>query len=296
MGEVAAAQAAFGQVMEQAPRSYSGILAGRQLKTVGVSSAKAVSVSLPQFPAPLLEQDLHFLKARELYALGFADDALAEFDLVRDWAGEDHDRLYALALVYHDIQEPGRALRLLRHYFTRLAQAPPPSLPATFWRALYPSGYVAEVQAEASRNGLDSAFVAAVIREESSYDPSIVSPVGARGLMQLMPDTARLVARELGEAYDQDPATLHDVRLNIRLGTRYLATLMQQFGEPALVAAGYNAGPHRVVRWWAARRNGDLEEWIEAIPFDETRGFVKRVLTSLEEYRRLSAKTDCPSC
>ena len=127
-----------------------------------------------------------------------------------------------------------------------------------------------------------------MIREESSYDPKTLSPVGARGLMQLMPDTARLVARAIGEAYNSDPATLHEVRLNIRLGTRYLATLMKQFGEPALVAAGYNAGPHRVVRWWGGRRNDDLEEWIEAIPFDETRAFVKRVLTSWEEYRRLS--------
>jgi soluble lytic murein transglycosylase len=152
------------------------------------------------------------------------------------------------------------------------------------------------VEAGARRNGLDPSFVAAVIREESSYDPKIISSAGARGLMQLMPDTARAVARESGEAYNHDPAALHEVRLNIRLGTRYLATLMQQFGEPALAVAGYNAGPHRVVRWWGGRRGDDLEEWIEAIPFDETRAFVKRVLTSWEEYRRLAPKSPCPAC
>lgn len=290
-GEEAKAESAFRQVVELAPRSYYGILAGRRLKATVVSSVRALSVALPQSPETLLEQDLHFLKGRELQTIGFHDDALAELELVREQAGEDHDRLYALSLFYHDIQEPGRALRLLRRHFGRVAQAPPPGLPATFWRTLYPLGYAGEVEAEARRNGLDPAFVAAVIREESSYDPRTVSPVGARGLMQLMPDTARIVAREIGEAYSQDPATLHEVRLNIRLGTRYVASLMQQFGEPALVAAGYNAGPHRVVRWWGARRSDDLEEWIEAIPFDETRAFVKRVLTSWEEYRRLSPKS-----
>ena len=296
LGHEAAARAAFRRAVDQAPRSYYGILAARRLKTVVTSSTEAVPVSLPQSPERLLEQDLHFLKGRELHGLGFSDDALAELDLVREWAGEDHDRLYALSLFYFDIQEPGRALRLLRRHFSRVAQVPPPGLPPLFWRMFYPLGYAQEVETEARRNGLDPAFVAAVIREESSYDPKIVSPVGARGLMQLMPDTARLVARDVGEAYDQDPTTLHDVRLNIRLGTRYLAALRQQFGEPALVAAAYNAGPHRVVRWWAARGSDDLEEWIEAIPFDETRGFVKRVLTSWEEYRRLSTVTDCPSC
>ncbi len=287
-GQEAAAQSAFRRVMELAPRSYYGILAGRRLKAVEVSSVKAAPVALPQSPETLLEHDRHFLKGRELHSLGFADDALAELDLVRKGAGADRDRLYALSLFYYDIQEPGRALPLLRRHFGRVGQTPPPGLPFTFWRALYPLGYSAEVEGEAWRNGLEPAFVAAVIREESSYDPKTLSPVGARGLMQLMPDTARLVARALGEAYNSDPATLHEVRLNIRLGTRYLATLMTQFGEPALVAAGYNAGPHRVVRWWGGRRNDDLEEWIEAIPFDETRAFVKRVLTSWEEYRRLS--------
>ena len=128
-------------------------------------------------------------------------------------------------------------------------------------------------------------LVAAVIREESSYDPRARSWVGAVGLMQLMPDTARLVAHEAGLAYDE-PASLWDPGLNIALGARYLGTLRARFQEPLLAVAGYNAGPHRVQRWLADRPTADLEEFVEQIPFDETRGFVKRVFTSWQHYRR----------
>jgi len=138
---------------------------------------------------------------------------------------------------------------------------------------------------QAQRAGLDPYFVAAVIREESSYDPRARSWVGAVGLMQLMPDTARLVAREAGLVYDE-PASLWDPGLNIALGTRYLASLRARFQEPLLAVASYNAGPHRVQRWLADRPTADLEEFVDQIPFDETRGFVKRVFTSWQQYRR----------
>ena len=149
------------------------------------------------------------------------------------------------------------------------------------------------MRAAARRVGLDPFFVAAVIREESSYDARARSWVGAVGLMQLMPDTARLLADEAGVGLG-DPAALWEPPVNIALGATYLAQLRTRFGDPLLATASYNAGPHRVQRWLTERRTGDLEEFVDLIPFDETRAFVKRVYSSWQQYRRLYGAPERP--
>jgi soluble lytic murein transglycosylase len=131
--------------------------------------------------------------------------------------------------------------------------------------------------------GLEPSLALAIIRQESSFDSTTTSPVGARGLMQLMPATAASVARQLGT---QAPVTAltSDPALNIRLGTTYLRGLMDQFGGVVPYAvAGYNAGPGRVTEW--SNTNGDprtgssdMIDWIELIPFGETRNYVQRVI------------------
>jgi soluble lytic murein transglycosylase len=135
-----------------------------------------------------------------------------------------------------------------------------------------------------------------IARRESEFSPVAASPVGAQGLMQLMPGTAREVAGWLGLPYS--PARLGDWEYNAALGTRYLQHLEDQFGSsPVLVAAGYNAGPGRPRQWMAQRgdfRNGsvDVVDWIEHIPFAETRIYVMRVTESLPVYRaRLTGET-----
>jgi len=128
-------------------------------------------------------------------------------------------------------------------------------------------------------------LVRAVIRCESDYDPRAVSVSGARGLMQLMPDTARQLVKGRGLPSGDD--MLVDPAANLALGSAYLATLMKEFGEPRLAVAAYNAGPARVREWWKGRASDDVEAWVELIPFDETRFFVRRVMLSWEEYRRL---------
>jgi soluble lytic murein transglycosylase len=127
-----------------------------------------------------------------------------------------------------------------------------------------------------------------VVREESAFDPRARSRAGARGLMQLMPDTAQPMARARG--WDLADGDLLDLPgPNLALGTAYLAGLVREFTDPRLAVAAYNAGPRRVRQWWGSRRSGDLEVWVEEIPFTETRGFVKRVMHSWQEYRRLYA-------
>ena len=104
--------------------------------------------------------------------------------------------------------------------------------------------------------------------------------------MQLMPDTARGLALRRGLTFG-DGDLLDEPAPNLQLGAAYLAALLAEFPDPRLAAAAYNAGPLRVREWWAARRSDDVELFVEQIPFDETRHFVKRVTVSWEEYRRL---------
>jgi len=137
----------------------------------------------------------------------------------------------------------------------------------------------------------------AIARRESEFDPVVQSGVGARGLMQLMPATAKAVARDLQIPYDRDRLT-SDPYYNARLGTAYLDELMEIFdGNVVMTAAGYNAGPGRPIRWMNQRgdpRQGaiDIVDWIEHIPFDETRNYVMRVAESIPVYRaRLDGQT-----
>ena len=135
-------------------------------------------------------------------------------------------------------------------------------------------------------------LILALIRQESAFDPRAVSGAGARGMMQLMPATAKRVARATGLPYSRT-RLLDDPQYNIRLGRAYLDSMMSRFDHaPALALAAYNAGPGRVDRW--VRQIGDprigevdLVDWIEAIPFAETRNYVQRVLESEIVYREL---------
>jgi soluble lytic murein transglycosylase len=124
------------------------------------------------------------------------------------------------------------------------------------------------------------------VREESSYYPRAVSRTGARGLMQLQPSTARPMVEVRGLPFGGGEV-LDDPGSNIDLGTAFLADLLKEFKDPRLAVAAYNAGPARVRAWWKARRTSDLEAFVEQIPFDETRLYVKRVMLSWDEYRRV---------
>lgn len=140
--------------------------------------------------------------------------------------------------------------------------------------------------------GVEPAIVLALMRQESSFDEQIVSPAGARGLMQLMPATAVAVARKLQEPPDLAALTTQP-QFNMRLGTAYLRGLMDQFGAWPLALAAYNAGPTRVRDWISANgdpRPGsgegvDMIDWIELIPFNETRNYVQRVMENVTIYR-----------
>lgn len=138
-----------------------------------------------------------------------------------------------------------------------------------------------------------------IARRESEFDQSVVSPVGALGLMQVMPKTGAEMAGDIGIAFDQSRMTT-DWRYNVELGNTYLTELGERFGgNPVLMSLAYNAGPSRAERWMERlgdpRKSGvDIIEWVEMIPFDETRNYVMRVTESLPIYRARLGKDPLP--
>ena len=212
----------------------------------------------------------------------FADEELDE--LTRRSVGEPR-RLYALSAAYVADERYHMALRILRRSFQGVARSGGAS-PREFWEMFYPLGWRDALTAAAGRASLDPFLVAAVVREESSFYPQARSRVGARGLMQLMPDTGREVARARQIPFP-DAEVLDQPGTNLEIGTIFFGGLFREFGDARLAAAAYNAGPTRVREWWANRKTDDLEVWVEQIPYNETRAFVKRVMLSWEEYQRV---------
>jgi soluble lytic murein transglycosylase len=153
-------------------------------------------------------------------------------------------------------------------------------------RMMYPLPFWDSIVSRARAHRLDPLLVAAVIQQESSFDPRAVSRSGARGLMQLMPGTGRQIARKRRVPYRL--ALLYEPDKNIEFGTDYLAGMLERFGgRVELALAAYNGGPNRAARWWRELGSEDVEIFVDDIPLGETRRYVKRVTMHYERYRRL---------
>ena len=286
LGEEAEARRLYGTVVAEAPRGYYGILAAQRTRERPAARGRALTAALPADPFKPLASDRRFQKAAALSALGLIEFALNELEEIQSRSLAEPLKLYALGAAFVREERYHLALRVLRRHFGDLASSGDPALPRAFWEMFYPLAWPREVGEAAVRAGVDRFLVAAVAREESNFFPGARSRAGARGLMQLMPDTARGLALRRGLTFG-DGDLLDEPAPNLQLGAAYLAALLAEFPDPRLAAAAYNAGPLRVREWWAARRSDDVELFVEQIPFDETRHFVKRVTVSWEEYRRL---------
>jgi len=152
-------------------------------------------------------------------------------------------------------------------------------------RAIFPWPNRSAVEAEAEEFGVDALLLAALVRQESVFDVEALSPAGARGLAQLLPSTAALMARGLDVAFYPDWITVPD--LNLHLGAAHLAELLKRFGRVDAAIAAYNAGPVPVRRWLERDRASDPDKFIELIPYPETRGYVRSLLRNRELYRAL---------
>lgn len=159
---------------------------------------------------------------------------------------------------------------------------------ADYWDDMglrFPVNYLSEVSNNAYRHNLDPAVIFGLIRQESVFDRYAESPVGARGLMQIMPKTGQQIAQELRDKW-QSEASLFDPDINVKYGTFYYKQLLDRFkGHFALATAAYNAGPRRVGQWLPSGETVPADIWIETIPFKETRKYVSAVLSYIVIYQ-----------
>lgn len=241
------------------------------------------SIGADPFPDARRGLDIHERRGRELALLGFASEARREARRAAEGSSRDLASLLRVGALLGDLGEQGEALRLAAPWQGRVEA----ERADHYWRLLYPRAYLPR-----PARGPDPLLVEAVIREESRFDPLAVSRAGAIGLMQILPETGAVLARRIGREIPSARA-LFDVDRNLELGVAYLDQLLAEFDQNILLAvASYNAGP-RAVRGWAAR-NGllDRDEFVEAIPYRETRLYVKRVLHSYWEYQRIYRDRD----
>ncbi|MCU0620970.1 MAG: transglycosylase SLT domain-containing protein [Gemmatimonadales bacterium] len=275
-GDTATATARWQAAMAWDQASYYAELSSRRL---GVP---------PWAPAPAIDSfatvpslDSTAARAELLEHLGLDDEATAErARFARDAAG-DAERLLAAADIARRRGLPSQAIRLAMQ-----AQKAGARKDARLYRLLYPLAFEDALKAESGRRQVDGSLVAALIRQESLYDPAATSSAGARGLMQLLPDVGRQVARGLSYA-TWDPVLLYQPDVNIELGTAHLADLLAQRGNVVEVLAAYNAGAHRVVRWRTKPGTDDPEVLAERIPYTETRDYVRIIQRNRALYRAL---------
>ena len=209
------------------------------------------------------------------------DEARIEMVAARKRNGERKGQFPALARIYLEMRDYGSAISLFMQ--NRPVVWNKGALP--LWTAGYPRAYSDLVSQNAALNGLSEGLVYAFIRAESGFTPAVKSGAGAIGLMQMMPATAKLTAREKGEF---NPQRLIVPEYNIKLGTRHLHDLMKEHnGDVVYMAAAYNAGSSALERWKKCYKGLKKDEFIESIPYQETRDYVKKVYASAATYRQL---------
>jgi soluble lytic murein transglycosylase len=267
------------RVVEIDSLGYYGLLARQRLGQVD-PDPPAFPPAAPRAPAEPLPSRLAL--AAELFRLGLLAEAGAEADrFVRQTPAHA-----ALALpVYERAERYDRALALAQSLLGW--KAPKLEADPVVLGGAYPAAYAPHVASSAARARVDPYLLLAVARRESLFKPDTRSAAGAVGLMQLLPATARRAATVLGRPTPTD-ADMAEPRTAIDLGAWYLSELLGRFGDPAIAAAAYNAGP-RVALPWAQRAAGQpLDVWVEEIPYRETRSYVKVVLGAWSAYRLLA--------
>lgn len=288
----AAAAAAFAALAAEDPAGWYGLLARRRIPgdaptaaTCNACSASSPCAAPPTWPleAGPLGGDPRFLAGVELLRMELPEAAAEMLAVERRGLPEDAARLLVEA-----VKRTGR--HGAAAYVTRNTLGPGltgvlDGRTAEVWQATYPRPFRKTIERWAKAAKVDPDLLQALVREESLFNPWARSSTGAIGLTQLMPDTARKVARalKLGRV---DAEMLQRPALNIRLGAAYLGELMSRLdGSKVLAVAAYNAGPPAILRWMRARPNADVDEWVEEIPVWETRDYVKHVLASYGAYR-----------
>jgi len=230
--------------------------------------------------------ELHVQKAELLGNGGLVDFAVRELQAAAaadggSWGPAETAQLYVETGHYD------QAIELMKHSAPNYFALDIPDLPRKYWEALFPRAYWNDLKRSSAANGLDPYLVASLIRQESEFNPNAVSRANAVGLMQLLPKTGKAVARQ--EKMKRYTASqLYTPAVNLQLGTRYFRGMVDKFGgsfEYALAA--YNAGSDRVDDWLSQGKYRDPQEFVESIPFTETREYVQAILRNASVYKQL---------
>jgi soluble lytic murein transglycosylase len=273
-------------LVSEAPESWYGLLAAARLASLQEPPSRRPALgSDPELERPIpAEAQAALESAGALFSVGLREEALAELR-AQLHAGHNRGRAAALAELAAfagDAELPYRVAR----------DRPPASIQAARWR--HPLAYPALVQQSAASAGVDPFLVLAVMLRESAFREDARSNAGAEGLLQLLPRTADRLAALIGLP-EEGAGPLTDARVATNLGAHYLGLLAARFGDPALTVAAYNAGPRAAAAWATERAGLPLDEWVEDIPYRETRQYVKVVVAEYALYRRLYGGAAEPS-
>lgn len=282
LGQEEHAKAIFEDVLTRYKFAYHGIRAREALGRVpsGFSSTHpAPAEGLPVIPEP------YRTRVRNLLLIERLQEAMDELSSAPPSPTVQATRSW----IFWRQRQLRPAITAMKRAYPGWVTESGGQLPDALWQILFPIQFPDLLNTHAAAAGVDPALVAAVIQQESTFDPGAVSGAGAHGLMQLMPATGRELARGVGIKKLQ-VSQLHDPEVGLKLGTLYLAEMIDRFGgKIERAVAAYNAGPHRVAVWNLARPGMSAEEFVDGIPFSETRTYVMLVLSSQEQYRRIYA-------
>lgn len=271
---------------------YYANLARQRLSVLGTQPAASPASPLNAAnkpPAPALtgelpENDTHLIKARLL-----ANAALNEYigPEIRSSPTSSEWGALAQAEIYVSYGEVTRALQFMKHSGISYFTLPMNQVPAVYWHLLFPQPYWKELVANSGSNGLDPYLVASLIRQESEFNAGATSPANAYGLMQLLPSVGKAMAKKHGIKHF-DTRQLLDPAINLELGTTNLKQVLDRFGGQVEYAlAAYNAGDTPVRQWLASNNYKDVPEFVESIPYTETREYVQAIMRNREMYRAL---------
>jgi len=268
--------------------SSAGTIAGIDLKKVreACDSVRFSSVSLPDPDADVIKL---IEKARQLANADLENFALSELRWgIRQYSRNSKVLYYAMSQISAEKDNHYVSISSMRNVFPDYVGLAPDALAKETWRLLYPLRHSETVSKHAKATGLDTALILGLIRQESAFNSKAKSKADARGLMQLLPATARQTATRVNIPRAR-AENLFDPEINITLGVAYFSQMLNKYEKPEFALAAYNAGGSRVERWRQEFGDADIVEFVERIPFNETRNYVKQVLGNAAQYKTLFA-------
>jgi soluble lytic murein transglycosylase len=292
-GNSALARTYYAKLLERFPQNYFAVTAAKRLRVLGpgVGADADILAMIPPLPPALPLGDSipaaaasRQTRADALRSIGF--DASAELELRAAFASTGEPRLLLEAAQEAlNAGHVGAAIATVRQIYPQLEWRPFAQVPREVWLTAYAMPFESFIVARSTTAGVDPMLTAGLIRQESAYDPEAHSHANAFGLMQLLPKTARRFAKQAKVRYSTP--MLFEPDYNIHIGTIYFAGLQRSFGSVESALAAYNAGEDRVAFWTAGQSYREPAEFVDSIPFSETREYVEIVTRNADIYRKL---------